>query len=97
MFVFPTAGEPSDTAPLPMYNSWLSIAQPSSPLANCGNPVPVFFCPLRICIRDICTTATIISCAYSVFMFRRDICPQACWSISTIQDHRQLHSYLELC
>ena len=56
-FVLPTAGDPSLTEPLPMYNSLVSIAQPSSPLANCGKPDPWFFCPLLICIRDICTTA----------------------------------------
>ena len=47
IFVLPTAGAPSLTAPLPIYNSLVSTAQPSSPEASCGNPLPAFFCPLR--------------------------------------------------
>ena len=38
--VLPTLGAPSDTAPLPTYNSCVSIAQPNSPLDSCGRPEP---------------------------------------------------------
>ena len=51
--VLPTAGEPSATLPLPIYNSCVSTAHPNSPDASCGNPLPKFFCPRLICIRDI--------------------------------------------
>ena len=62
IFVLPTAGEPSATLPLPIYNARLSTAQPNSPPANCGIPfVPL---PRLTWILEICTTAIICSLFY---------------------------------